>query len=262
MFDCERLYAVDFITRVCVCSLRRVWFFATPWTVACQVPLTMECSRQECWSGFHFLLWEIFLTQGSNPPLLYLLHQQADFFFFFFYHCAAWVSRISVAYWVPEDIKFSVLPLSWLTTPCKHQIHPFVHQRSTECMFCACHGLLLLLNPRLLGIPWLHHICRACSPAKPDLRVGGPSFIFLTPHPTPSTDPSLEKGVTTIAPWRLWLSWGPFLGSVSQAAPGVEAGVVGREEEPRMSEALQSFLRTCGPSSDCPVAGRSIEARC
>ena len=29
----------------------RVQLFATPWTVACQVPLSMEFSRQEYWSG-------------------------------------------------------------------------------------------------------------------------------------------------------------------------------------------------------------------
>ena len=29
----------------------RVWFFATPWTVACQDPLTLGFSRQEYWSG-------------------------------------------------------------------------------------------------------------------------------------------------------------------------------------------------------------------
>ena len=32
-------------------SLSHVWFFATPWSVACQAPLSMEFSRQEYWSG-------------------------------------------------------------------------------------------------------------------------------------------------------------------------------------------------------------------
>ena len=40
---------------VCVCeSLGRVWISVTPWTVACQDPLSMEFSRQEEWSGFPF----------------------------------------------------------------------------------------------------------------------------------------------------------------------------------------------------------------
>ena len=32
-------------------SLSGVWLFATPWTVACQAPLSMEFCRQEYWSG-------------------------------------------------------------------------------------------------------------------------------------------------------------------------------------------------------------------
>ena len=38
----------------CVCMLNRfsrVRLFATPWTVACQAPLSVEFSRQEYWSG-------------------------------------------------------------------------------------------------------------------------------------------------------------------------------------------------------------------
>ena len=37
---------------VCAYALSRVWLFATPGTVACQVPLSMAFSRQEYWSGF------------------------------------------------------------------------------------------------------------------------------------------------------------------------------------------------------------------
>ena len=36
---------------VCVKSLSHVQLFATPWTVACQAPLSMGFSRQEYWSG-------------------------------------------------------------------------------------------------------------------------------------------------------------------------------------------------------------------
>ena len=35
-------------------SLSHVWLFATPWTIACQAPLSMEFSRQEHWSGLPF----------------------------------------------------------------------------------------------------------------------------------------------------------------------------------------------------------------
>ena len=37
--------------KVKVKSLRHVRLFATPWTVAHQVPPSMGFSRQECWSG-------------------------------------------------------------------------------------------------------------------------------------------------------------------------------------------------------------------
>ena len=36
------------------CVLSRVQLFATPWTVACQAPLSMRSPRQENWSGLPF----------------------------------------------------------------------------------------------------------------------------------------------------------------------------------------------------------------
>ena len=45
-----------------------------PWTVTRQALLSMGFSRQEYWSGLHFLLQGIFPTQGLNPHLLHLLH--------------------------------------------------------------------------------------------------------------------------------------------------------------------------------------------
>ena len=38
----------------CAKSLSHVRLFATPWTVACQTPLSMGFSRQEYWSGLPF----------------------------------------------------------------------------------------------------------------------------------------------------------------------------------------------------------------
>ena len=57
---------------VCVCAelLTHVWLFVTLWTVAHQGPLSMGFSRQEHWSGCHFLLQGIVPTQGLNPRLL------------------------------------------------------------------------------------------------------------------------------------------------------------------------------------------------
>ena len=59
-------------------SLSHVQLFATPWTVARQAPLSMGLSRQEYWSGLPRPLQGMFLTQESNPCLLYLLHWQGD----------------------------------------------------------------------------------------------------------------------------------------------------------------------------------------
>ena len=53
-----------------------VQLHVTPWTVARQAPLSMGFSRQEYWSGLP-VLQGIFLTQRSNPHLLWLLHWQA-----------------------------------------------------------------------------------------------------------------------------------------------------------------------------------------
>ena len=63
---------------VCVCTLRPVQLLGTPWTVACQVPLSMEFSRQEHWSGLPFPSPVDLPDPGSNPCLLSLLRQQAD----------------------------------------------------------------------------------------------------------------------------------------------------------------------------------------
>ena len=41
--------------------------FATPWTVACQAPLSIEFSRQEYWSGYAFPSPGDFPNQGIKP---------------------------------------------------------------------------------------------------------------------------------------------------------------------------------------------------
>ena len=44
----------SFVNFVKVKPLNHVQLFATPWTVACQAPPSMEFSRQEYWSGLPF----------------------------------------------------------------------------------------------------------------------------------------------------------------------------------------------------------------
>ena len=47
--------AIYRVNAIAVQLLRCVQLFATPWTVACQAPLSMGFSRHEYWSGLPFL---------------------------------------------------------------------------------------------------------------------------------------------------------------------------------------------------------------
>ena len=47
--------------------LSHVWLFATLWTAACQVPLSMGFSRQEYWSGLPFPSPGDLLNTGIEP---------------------------------------------------------------------------------------------------------------------------------------------------------------------------------------------------
>ena len=80
LYQCQcSIYNITlYVYKMCVCH---VWLFVTPWTGAHQAPLVISSSDfldKNIGVGCHFLLQGIFLTQGSNPHILYLLHQQAD----------------------------------------------------------------------------------------------------------------------------------------------------------------------------------------
>ena len=47
--------------------LSHVWLFATPWTVACQAPLSMGFSRQWYWSSLPFLPPRDLPDPGTEP---------------------------------------------------------------------------------------------------------------------------------------------------------------------------------------------------
>ena len=55
--------------KVKVKSLSRGRLFGTPWTVVYQAPLSMDFPGKNTGVGCHFLLQEIFPTQGLNPGL-------------------------------------------------------------------------------------------------------------------------------------------------------------------------------------------------
>ena len=50
--------SICILRRVCVCvcaqSFSQVQLFVIQWTIACQAPMSMGFSRQECWSGLPF----------------------------------------------------------------------------------------------------------------------------------------------------------------------------------------------------------------
>ena len=60
------------------CHFSHVRLFATPWTVACQAPLSMGFSRQEYWSGLPCPSLGDLPNPGSNLCLLGLLHWQGS----------------------------------------------------------------------------------------------------------------------------------------------------------------------------------------
>ena len=65
----NRLQYCTFWGELCAEFLSRVRFFATPWTVVHQAPLSLEFSRQECWSGLPCPLQETFLTLEPKDSL-------------------------------------------------------------------------------------------------------------------------------------------------------------------------------------------------
>ena len=50
-----------------MCMLNHIRLFATPGTVACQAPLSMNWSRQEYWSGLPFPPPGDLLDPGTEP---------------------------------------------------------------------------------------------------------------------------------------------------------------------------------------------------
>ena len=65
---------MNFLFKKCVLS--HVRLFTTPLPVTHRVPLFLEFTRPEHWSGLHLLPRGISLSQGLNPHLLYLPHWQ------------------------------------------------------------------------------------------------------------------------------------------------------------------------------------------
>ena len=74
----KKLVLLFHLEHMCVCVFSRIWLFPTPWTVVCQVPLSVGFSSKNTGVGCHSLLQRTFKTQGSNLHLLCLLPWQED----------------------------------------------------------------------------------------------------------------------------------------------------------------------------------------
>ena len=61
-----------------VCSVAQSRPALSPWTATHQAPCPWNFPGKNIGAGCHFLLQGIFLTQGSNIPLLHFLHWQVD----------------------------------------------------------------------------------------------------------------------------------------------------------------------------------------
>ena len=66
------------------CMLSCVPLFATPWTVACQAPMSMGFSRQEYWSGV------LFPTPGNLPDPEIKPASLSYAGRWILYHCGTW----------------------------------------------------------------------------------------------------------------------------------------------------------------------------
>ena len=59
-----------------MCMLSHVQLFKIPWTLACQIPLSIQFSWQEYWSGLLFPSPGNLPDSGLNSCLLWLLHRR------------------------------------------------------------------------------------------------------------------------------------------------------------------------------------------
>ena len=78
---------------LCACMLSHfsyVQFFVTPWTVAHRLLCPWNSPGKNTVVGCHALLQGIFLTQGWNPCMLYLLHDM-----WVLYHRAIYVCLVA-----------------------------------------------------------------------------------------------------------------------------------------------------------------------
>ena len=164
-----------------MCVRSRVWFFATPYTLACQAPLSMGFSRQDYWSRLPFPTLEIM-------HIMYELDARA--------HSCRQV-ELKILYeglFLPTQCSFTVTlqasavmkPSFWIQS---FSFHTLISSQSwTEALelFLTAEDLSLRLRPR----PFL------CSMALP-----------VSPHQFPRPEAAVQvshffTSPTLQSPWR------------------------------------------------------------
>ena len=70
-FKCQYFIWYSYTRCVCVSRSVLIWLLVTPWTVACQAPLSIEFSRQEYWSGYPFSSPGDLPDPGTEPASLH-----------------------------------------------------------------------------------------------------------------------------------------------------------------------------------------------
>ena len=131
----------------------------TPWTGACQAPLSMGFSRQEYWSWLPILLQGIFPTKGLNPSILHLLHCRwivyhwatrealvlvciclimRKFDTLYFEDCFIYFLWIICLYLFPFFLR-NISPFSWSTWLLYVYLdYSFVHWACSKCFIPVC----------------------------------------------------------------------------------------------------------------------------
>ena len=158
----------------CTCVLghfSRVPLFVTPWTVAYQAPLSMGFPR--------LLLQGVFLTQGSNPRLLQLLH--CRWILYLLSHRGSPCGQLG-------PIKTSsLLKPSW--TSLMHPIpssHPLLtsHQQGQSLPEHQNNLSCLVLSGESYPFQGLHQLQKPWQPCSTP-RVDMESYCLATPGPHP-----------------------------------------------------------------------------
>ena len=134
-------------------SLGRVQLFATPWTVAHQVPLSMELSKQEYWSELPFPSPGDLPDPGIEPRSLAL---QADSLLSEHWECPIWAT--GTFEWLMKTMQWLLILLTVKVTlpKCPHDLAPMPLSHISGPWPCICPVLATFLTASLIELERWH----------------------------------------------------------------------------------------------------------